>query len=78
MLLFYNMLAPSFHSLFFTGLILLSILIIFIMNFNKFIKLDYYKKITILSLISVAIGIHGLIHLGVEMKYDFNPYRWFF
>ncbi len=35
-----------------------------------------YEKITMLSLIAIAIGTHGLIHLGVEQEYDFNPYNW--
>jgi hypothetical protein len=40
-------------------------------------SLDHYRKITILSLIAIAFGVHGLIHLGVEREYGFNPYRWF-
>lgn len=71
------LIAPSLNSLFFTGFMILVILVIFFTNYNKFIRLDYYHKITILSLITITIGIHGLIHLGVEQNYGFNPYRWF-
>jgi hypothetical protein len=71
------LIAPSLNSLFFTGFMILVILVIFFTNYNKFIRLDYYSKITILSLITIAIGIHGVIHLGVEQNYGFNPYRWF-
>jgi len=39
--------------------------------------LDFYRKTMILSLITIAIGVHGIIHLGLEMNYGFNPYRWF-
>jgi hypothetical protein len=39
-------------------------------------KYRVYEKITILSLLVMAIGIHGLIHLGVEQQYGFNPYKW--
>lgn len=70
------LIAPSLNSLFFTGMFLLAIFIVFIMNFNKIIKLNYYQKIILLSTITIAIGIHGLIHLGVEKEYNFNPYRW--
>jgi hypothetical protein len=63
--------------LFFTGIMILFIFIIFITNFSKFLKLPYYYKLIILSTISMAIGIHGLIHLGVETNYGFNPYKWF-
>lgn len=69
--------APSLNSLFVTGFILLSMLFIFLSNYKQFINLDFYRKLTILSLLTIAIGIHGLIHLGVETKYGFNPYRWF-
>ena len=71
------LLAPSFNSLFITGLLVLIILIIVISNFKQFVRLDYYRKITILSLIAITVGVHGLIHLGVEVNYGFNPYNWF-
>jgi len=47
------------------------------MNFTKIIKLDFYKKLILLSIMTIAIGIHGLIHLGMEVYYGFNPYQWF-
>lgn len=71
------LIAPSLNSLFITGLLLLCILITFIKNFNRISNLNYYQKIILLSTITIAIGIHGLIHLGVEMQYNFNPYNWF-
>ena len=71
------LIAPSLNSLFFTGFLILFIFIIFITNYKQFNKLDYYRKITILSLITIAIGVHGLIHLGTEAVYGFNPYKWF-
>ena len=69
--------APSMTALLFTGLLLLYIFLIFLFNFRQFFKLNYYQKIIILSLITLAIGIHGLIHLGTESVYGFNPYNWF-
>ena len=68
--------APSLNSLFVTGFLILFILVIFITNYKKMINLDFYRKITLLSLITIAFGVHGLIHLGVETAYGFNPYRW--
>jgi hypothetical protein len=68
--------APSLNSLFITGILLICIFILIIINFNQFIKYRVYEKITILSLLVMAIGIHGLIHLGVEQHYGFNPYKW--
>ena len=71
------LIAPSLNSLVFTGIIILAIFIIFIKNFKFFFKLPYYNKLMLLCSISIAIGIHGIIHLGVEANYDFNPYKWF-
>jgi hypothetical protein len=71
------LIAPSLNSLVVTGILLLIILVIFVSNYKQFTLLDNYRKITILSLITIAVGVHGLIHLGVEINYGFNPYKWF-
>jgi len=36
--------------------------------------LEYYKKIVLLGVLSVVIGVHGLLHLGAELGYGVNPY----
>jgi len=71
----YLILAPSVNSLLITGILLLVILFIFVRNFRNFVNLDFYKKMSLVSLIIIAIGIHGLIHLGVETNYGLNPYK---
>lgn len=70
------MYAPSFGSLFITGILMLIILTMIASNFKVFMNLDFYKKIKLLSLLSIAIGVHGLIHLGLEVNYGFNPFNW--
>lgn len=70
------LIAPSVSSLFITGLLDLLIFITVLRNIKKIINLPYYQKIILLSAITVAIGIHGLIHLGVEVNYNLNPYNW--
>ena len=73
-----NMLvAPSVNSLFVTGFLLLAIFITVFNNYKRIMNLNYYQKIMLLSTLAIAIGIHGLIHLGVEKEYNFNPYNWF-
>ena len=67
---------PSIHSLFTTGIILLFIFIIFIMNLKKIINLPFYQKLILFSTICIALGIHGLIHLGVETTYHFNYFNY--
>lgn len=68
--------APSLNSLFVTGFLLLLAVILIAKNFKKLTKMNLYNKIMLLCIVSIAIGSHGLIHLGVEKQYNFNPYRW--
>lgn len=69
------LLAPSFNTLLVTGILLLSILVIFLGNFRRFMNLEFYKKMSLLSLLVIAIGVHGLIHMGLEVNYGFNPFN---
>lgn len=72
---FNYLIPPSFNSLIITGLILFYIIIFIFLNFNTIKHLEIYKKIIILLFLSTAIGVHGLIHLGLESVYGFNPYK---
>ena len=76
-MLSYLFMAPSMNGLLFTGILLLIIMIIFAKNYNQFLKLNYYQQIALLSLLTLAIGIHSILHLGAESVYGFNPYKWF-
>jgi hypothetical protein len=69
--------APSINALFVTGFLLLAIIIVVFNNYKRIMNLNYYQKIILLSTLTIAIGIHGLIHLGVEHEYNLNPYNWF-
>ena len=71
------LIAPSLNALFVTGLIILSIIILLVKNYSSFMRLNYYQKIILLSSLSIAFATHGLVHLGVEQRYNFNPYKWF-
>ena len=71
------LIAPSLNALFVTGLILLFIVILMVKNYKSIMRLNYYQQIMLLSSLTIAVGSHGLIHLGVEKQYNFNPYRWF-
>ncbi len=71
------LMAPSMNGLILTGVLLLIIFIIFAKNYGQFLKLNYYQQIALLSLLSLAIGIHSMLHLGAEVFYGFNPYKWF-
>jgi len=68
--------SPSFNALFLTGFLLLVVFILLILNFTSFKKLNYYQQILFLAALTNAVGIHGLLHLGLEKQYKFNPYKW--
>lgn len=68
--------APSLNSLFITGFLLLYIFYLLVTQFKQFVNLDFYKKVSLLALLVGAVGVHRLIHIGVEDSYDFNPYKW--
>ena len=70
------LIAPSLNALFVTGLVLLSIIILMVKNYSSIMRLNYYQKIMLLSSLTIAVGSHGLMHLGVEERYNFNPYNW--
>jgi len=76
-MLSYLIMAPSINGLLFTGILLLIIVIIFAKNYDQFLKLNYYQQIALLSLLTLAIGIHSILHLGAEIVYGFNPYKMF-
>ena len=71
------LIAPSFNSLVVTGLILLFSLVLFIQNRKTILTISPEKLIKLSLLASIAIGIHGLLHLGTESVYGFNPYKLF-
>lgn len=68
---------PSFFSLITTGMLILFIFFLFIKNWKPIMQLNYYQKMILLSLISIAVGVHGHIHLGLENSYGFNPFDLF-
>jgi hypothetical protein len=61
------------HAL--NGLLMFAAVVIAYMNFRVLYKLDPYKKVMILLVFSVAIGIHALSHLGLESVYGLNPFK---
>ena len=66
-------LAPSFFCLVINGILLFILLLMVIFNFRSFIKTDYIKLLPIIGSIAIAIGMHGMLHLGLEQAYNYNP-----
>lgn len=67
------MFPPSIYAHIANGILLLSALIMMIVYKNKLFKLDVYKKIMMVLIFAIAIGVHGTSHLGLEREYNYNP-----
>lgn len=58
--------SPSFAALAATGLAILLIAVMWMHGMSL-------AKIGAVTLFAILIGVHGLLHLGVERVYDYNP-----
>jgi hypothetical protein len=43
------------------------------LNFSKIIRLDAYSLTKLFLIASIAVGVHGLSHQGLERIYNYNP-----
>ena len=66
-------LAPSFYAHIFNGFLLFIGVLIFAFHYKAILKTDPYKLVIFIFIFSIAIGIHGLSHMGLEKLYNFNP-----
>ena len=62
------LLFPSFYSLAITAIILLVVFILFLKNFKQLWNLDIYRLISLLCVITIALGNHGILHALFETK----------
>jgi hypothetical protein len=69
------MIAPSMMAHALNGVLMLAAVVVAYMNFCVLWRVDAYKKVLILLVFSIAIGIHGISHLGLEKVYGFNPLK---
>ncbi len=63
---------PSFISLTLNGILILFVLVLFFANYNEYTK-NHTNFLIIIILLSIMLGIHGLLHLGMEQAYNYNP-----
>ena len=68
-------LAPSMMAHALNGVLMFAAVVVAYMNVRFLYKLDPYKKVMILLVFSVALGIHALSHLGLESAYGLNPFN---
>lgn len=64
---------PSFYALFLTGILSFIVILLLLSNFSNIMRLGVKQKIAVVSLAGALLGIHGLLHLGMESVYNYNP-----
>lgn len=67
--------APSFYSHILNSFFMVVAMVILYTNYASIRIHTPYKLVTLALLISIAVGIHGISHLGLEKIYDFYPIR---
>jgi hypothetical protein len=67
------LLKPSFYSTVTTGILILILIIIGLKSYDEIKMFDTYRLLTLAGMFAIIIGIHGVLHLGLEALYDYNP-----
>ena len=64
---------PSIYAHIINGLLIIVALIMLYTSYPKIINLEPYKRIILVLLFSISIGLHSISHLGLEKVYEYNP-----
>ena len=65
--------APSIYAHIMNGILLFISAILIYRNYSTISRIAASEKIKLVLLFSLAVGLHGLSHLGLEYVYKFNP-----
>ena len=63
---------PSFYAHILNGILVFVIILMMIYNISVLRKLDIYRLLVLILLTTLAIGIHGLSHMGLEIFYGYH------
>ena len=63
---------PSFYAHVLNALFMLAAIVVVALNWSKISKLDAYALTKLFLMASIAVGVHGLSHQGLERTYDYN------
>jgi hypothetical protein len=67
------MIPPSFYAHVLGGVLGLIVLIKIMLNYRQVQMLGLYEHLMLLLAISVAAGVHGISHQGMEELYGYYP-----
>lgn len=65
--------APSYFAQVANGLLILVFLYILLSHYRVFLKTNYVTQLQIIGALAILVGIHGILHLGLEQIYGYNP-----
>ena len=61
------------HTL--NGGLMIVALILAVVNYRVISRLPVLQMITLVLILSIAVGVHGLSHAGLESAYGYNPIK---
>jgi hypothetical protein len=70
-----DLLPPSVYAHIINGILLFIALIIIALNYSKIkrYRSSPWNIAILILLLSIAVGVHGISHLGLERVYGYNP-----
>jgi hypothetical protein len=68
---------PSVLSHMLNGGLLIVALVLAVLNYRVIRRLPVLQMITLVLILSIAVGVHGLSHAGLESAYGYNPLKIF-
>lgn len=68
---------PSIMAHTLNGGLLMVAVVLVALNFTFIRRLPALQLITLVLILSIAVGVHGLSHVGVESAYGYNPFKIF-
>jgi len=64
---------PSFWGHVLNGVLLMIAILFMYSNYTEITNSSSFQMTILILLFSIAFGLHGLLHLGMEKEYDYNP-----
>jgi hypothetical protein len=65
---------PSLYAHIMSGIFVMASIVYLVLNYSKITSKDPYQMVALMLLFSIALGVHGLSHLGLERVYGYDPY----
>jgi len=66
---------PSVMTHMLNGGLLLVAAVLAVINYRVIVRLPVLQMITLVLILSIAVGVHGLLHSRLESVYGYNPLK---